>query len=68
MRCDFGTTALEEVVVSLEGQIVPKKDTFWYLESMLQRDGDIDEDVSHRMKAGGGSGTKHLSFYVTRGS
>jgi hypothetical protein len=36
----------------LGGQVVPKKDTFHYLGSMLQRDGDIDEDVSHRIKAG----------------
>ena len=53
MRCDFGTTTREEEDVSLEGQIVPKKDIFRYFRSMLQRDGDIDEDVSHRIKAGG---------------
>ena len=29
-----------------------RKDTFRYLGSMLQRDGDIDEDVNHRIKAG----------------
>ena len=52
MRCDFGTTTREEEDVSLEGQVVPRKDTFRYLGSMLQRDGDIDEDVSHRIKAG----------------
>ena len=52
MRCDFSTTAQEEGVVSLEGQVVPRKDTFRYLGSMLQRDGDIDADVSHRIKAG----------------
>jgi hypothetical protein len=52
MRCDFGEAAQEEGDVSLEGQIVPKKDTFRYLGSMLQRDGDIDADVSHRIKAG----------------
>jgi len=51
MRCDFGTTTHEEDV-SLECQVVPRKDTFQYLGSMLQRDGDIDEDVSHRIKAG----------------
>ncbi len=53
MRCDFGTTISEDGDVSLGGQVVPKKDTFRYLGSMLQRDGDIDEDVSHRIKAGG---------------
>ena len=52
MRCDFGTTTREEEDVSLEDQVVPRKDTFRYLGSMLQRDGDIDEDVSHRIKAG----------------
>jgi hypothetical protein len=30
--------------------VVPKKDTFRYLKSMLQKNGDIDEDVSHRIK------------------
>ena len=40
------------IIISLEGQVVPRKDTFRYLRSMLQRDGDIDEDVSHRIKAG----------------
>jgi len=52
MRCDFGGVVQEEGDVSLEGQVVPKKDTFRYLGSMLQRDGDIDADVSHRIKAG----------------
>ena len=36
----------------LEDQVVPKKETFRYLGSMLQKDGDIDADVSHRIKAG----------------
>ena len=48
-----GTTTREEEDVSLEGQVVPRKDTFRYLGSMLQRDGDIDEDVSYRSKQGG---------------
>ena len=32
--------------------IVTQKDTFRYLGSMLQKDGGIDEDVNHRIKAG----------------
>ena len=52
MRCDFGNAAHEEGEVSLEGQVVPKKDTFRYLGSMLQKDGDIDPDVCHRIKVG----------------
>ena len=57
MRCDFSTTTQEEKGISLKGQVVPRKDTFRYLGSMLQRnrdidEDDIDEDVSHRIKAG----------------
>uniref|UniRef100_A0A0A9H0W5 Uncharacterized protein n=1 Tax=Arundo donax TaxID=35708 RepID=A0A0A9H0W5_ARUDO len=51
MRCGFSTNRHEEDDVSLDGQVVPQKDTFRYLGSMLQKDGDIDEDVSHRIKA-----------------
>ena len=28
MRCDFGTTTQEEEDISLEGQVVSRKDTF----------------------------------------
>lgn len=31
---------------------MPKRDTFRYLGSMLQSNGGIDEDVSHRIKTG----------------
>jgi hypothetical protein len=31
--------------------VVPKKDIFRYLGSILQKNRDIDEDVSHRIKA-----------------
>jgi hypothetical protein len=52
MKCDFRSTTQEEGDVRLDGQVVPKKDTFRYLWSMLQKNGDIDEDVSHRIKVG----------------
>ena len=52
MRCEFSGVGGEDGDVSLEGQLVPKRDTFRYLGSMLQSNGDIDEDVSHRIKAG----------------
>jgi hypothetical protein len=52
MKCDFSATTQEEEDVRLDGQVVPKKDTFRYLGSILQKDGDIDEDVSHRIKVG----------------
>jgi hypothetical protein len=52
MKCDFSATTQEEGDVRLDGQVVPKKDTFCYLRSMLQKNVDIDEDVSHRIKVG----------------
>jgi hypothetical protein len=52
MKCDFSAMGYEDGDVSLDGQVVPNKDTFRYLGSMLQKEGDIDEDVSHRIKAG----------------
>ena len=52
MMCEFSATRQEEGDVSLEGKVVTKKDTFRYLGSMLQKDGDIDEDVRHRITTG----------------
>jgi hypothetical protein len=52
MMCNFSATTQEEGGVRLDGQVVPKKDTFCYLGSTLQKNGDIYEDVSHRIKAG----------------
>jgi hypothetical protein len=52
MRCDFSATRHGEGDVSLDGQVVAKKDIFRYLGLMLQKDGDIDKDVRHRILAG----------------
>ncbi|KAG2658315.1 hypothetical protein PVAP13_1KG247805 [Panicum virgatum] len=49
MMCDFSMTRHEGGDVTLDGQVVVQKDTFWYLGSVLQKDGDIDEDVRHRI-------------------
>jgi hypothetical protein len=38
MKCDFSATTQKEGDVRLNGQVVPKKDTFRYLESMLQKE------------------------------
>jgi hypothetical protein len=53
MKCDFSTTTQEEGDVLLDGQMVLKKETFRYLGSMFQKNGDVDEDVSHKIKIGG---------------
>jgi hypothetical protein len=50
MKCDFSAITQEKRDVRLDGQVVHKKDTFRYFGSMLQKDGDIDKDVSHRIK------------------
>jgi hypothetical protein len=50
MKCDFSATTQEEGDIRFDGHVVPKKGTFHYLRSMLQKDGDIDEEVSHRIK------------------
>ena len=52
MRCEFSGVRSDDGDVTLAGQVVPRKDTFRYLGSMLQSDGEIDEDVSHRIRAG----------------
>jgi hypothetical protein len=52
MKCGFSATTQEEGDVRLNGQVVPKKDTFRYLRSMLQKNENIDEDVSHIIKVG----------------
>jgi hypothetical protein len=52
MMCDFSMMGHEDGVVSLDGQVVAKKGTFRYLGSMLQKDGDINEDVRHTISAG----------------
>ena len=48
----FSATRHDGGDVSLDGQVVAQKDTFRYLGSMLQNDGEIDEDVRHRISSG----------------
>ncbi|PHT39805.1 hypothetical protein CQW23_18659 [Capsicum baccatum] len=53
LECKFNDVRLEdEVVVKLESQVVCKRDSFKYLGSVIQDNGDIDEDVSHRIGVG----------------
>jgi hypothetical protein len=52
MKYDFSATTQEEGDVRLDGQVVPQKDIFCYLGLILHKNGDIDEDVSHRIKVG----------------
>jgi hypothetical protein len=51
MRCQFSEKNSYDRDVSLDGRVVPMNDTFRYLGSMLQSEGEIDEDVSHIIRA-----------------
>ena len=50
MRCGFSTTTHEKGDVSLENQVLPENIPFG-IQDQSYRDRDIDEDVSHRIKA-----------------
>ncbi|XP_047254608.1 uncharacterized protein LOC107843456 isoform X1 [Capsicum annuum] len=53
LECKFSDLRQEDnVVVQLESQAVCRRDSFKYLGSMIQGNGEIDEDVSHRIGAG----------------
>jgi hypothetical protein len=52
MRCLFSDYSLNGGDIRLDGQVVPIKDTFQYLGLTLQSDGGINEDISHRLRAG----------------
>jgi hypothetical protein len=52
MRCQFSGEKSDDRDVSLDERVVPMNYTFQYLESMLQSEGEIDEDVSHKIRVG----------------
>ena len=52
MKCKFSKNArMEDVIIKLNDQIIQRKDYFRYLGSMIQKDGEIHENVTHRTKA-----------------
>ncbi|XP_060172285.1 uncharacterized protein LOC132603305 isoform X1 [Lycium barbarum] len=53
MECKFSDVTHESgVEVRLGTQVIPKKRSFKYLGSIIQENGDIEDDVSHRIGAG----------------
>ena len=53
MECNFSKNQdMNEGVVSIEGQEIPKSEQFRYLGSILHAEGDIGADVTRRIKAG----------------
>jgi hypothetical protein len=63
MKCDFSATTQEEGDVRLDGQVVPKKDTFRYLGS--KRMGISMKMLVIELKPAGSSGVKLLASCVT---
>ncbi|KAE8708554.1 homeobox-leucine zipper protein ATHB-12-like isoform X1 [Hibiscus syriacus] len=52
-RCSMvGNENDEDVEVCIEGHILPSKDCFKYLGSIIHKDGGVDDDVTYRIKAG----------------
>ncbi|KAG5590019.1 hypothetical protein H5410_040533 [Solanum commersonii] len=50
LRCNFSDAVEEaDVGVRLATQIIPKRESFKYLGSVIQGSGDIDDDVTHRI-------------------
>ena len=53
LRCDFsGTSPVGEPKVSIGEELVKSTTKYKYLGSIIQRDGEIDGDVNHRIQAG----------------
>ena len=53
LRCDFsGTAPVGEPEVSIGEAVVKCMTKYKYLGSIIQRDGEIDRDVNHRVQAG----------------
>lgn len=43
---------LDRVVVKLDSQVIQKRESFKYLGSIIQGNGEIDEDFMHRIGTG----------------
>ncbi|XP_070035945.1 uncharacterized protein [Nicotiana tomentosiformis] len=53
LECKFSDASGEaDMDVRLDSQVIPKRGSFKYLGSIIQWDGEIDEDVTHRIGVG----------------
>ena len=53
IECNFSKNqVLNEGVVSIKGQEIPKSEQFRYLGSIIHTEGDIGANVTHIIKAG----------------
>ncbi|XP_070018002.1 uncharacterized protein [Nicotiana sylvestris] len=53
LECKFSGVSQEaDEDVRLDTQVIPRRESFKYLGSVIQSDGEIDEDVTHHIGAG----------------
>jgi len=52
LHCCFNGSEDAREEVTIEGMQIPKVKKFKYLDSIIHFEGDIDEDISHRIKVG----------------
>jgi len=52
LHCCFSGSVDVRGEVALNERSIPKVDKFKYLGSIIQQNGDIDEDINHRIKVG----------------
>ncbi|XP_075103515.1 secreted RxLR effector protein 78-like [Nicotiana tabacum] len=54
LECKFsGATQEEDEDMRLDSQVIPKRGSFKYLRSIIQVNGEIDEDVTYRIGSSG---------------
>ena len=51
----------DKEAVRLDGQEKLKKESFWYLWSIIHKDEEIEEDVNHKIRAWWMKWKKHIS-------
>ena len=52
MECKFNNEASDSIMLKIEEKVINQTNKFRYLGSMLQSNGDIDEDVTSRISTG----------------
>ena len=53
MECKFSKKGIRDhSIVRLDGQEIPMSNLFKYLGTIIQKDGEIDSDVNHKIQAG----------------
>ena len=51
MECKFSKSRTrDEGAITLDSQEIPKSESFQYLESITHKNGEIEEDVDHRIR------------------